>query len=485
MSEEILVNDSPQETRVALIEQGVLKEVFIERNTNHGLVGNIYKGVVQRVLPGMDAAFVEVGMERCAFLHATDMVRACAGSEAGPSVGDIVHAGDEVLVQVIKNPIGSKGARLTTQISIPSRYMVLLPHSGHIGISTRIENEEERERLKALVAEAREQQGSECGFIMRTAGEGVDADAIAADMKFLTRLWDSICEQVVTSPAGTLIHGDLPLVMRMLRDLLGSRVDRVRIDSHENAQRVRAFARRFVPESYEYIEFYEGERSIFDLYNVEEELQRALDRKVMLKSGGHLVFDQTEAMTTVDVNTGGYVGRRNLEETVFKTNLEAAQAAARQLRLRNLGGIIIIDFIDMEDEEHRRQVVQALEKSLEADSARTSASTLSDLGLVEMTRKRTRESLEQQLCEPCPSCSGRGMVKTVETVCFEILREIERSAHQFGPRGLLVLANADVIDAMLDEQSVGMAELEASIGTPIKLQSESLYGQEHFDVVLI
>lgn len=484
MSEEILVNVTPQETRLALVENGVLNEIFIERDSSRGLVGNIYKGRIQRVLPGMQAAFVEVGLERTAFLHASDIAHENCDTSVS-SIRELVNEGDEVLVQVVKDPLGTKGARLTTQISIPSRYMVLMPFSDHVGVSARIEDEAERQRLKSLVEQARKSLDLACGFIVRTAGEGADAEALAADMAFLGKLWNSISEHALRVSAGTLVHGDLPLVMRMLRDLMGTKVHRVIIDSRENWRRVVSFARRFLPESADRIELYQGERPIFDLYNVEDELQRALDRKVPLKSGGYLIIDQTEAMTTVDVNTGGFVGHRNLEETIFKTNLEAAQGIARQLRLRNLGGIIIIDFIDMVDAEHRRQVMYALEKSLASDLARNVICDISQLGLVEMTRKRTRESLEHMLCQPCPACSGRGTVKTVETVCFEILREVMRSARQFEAREFLVLACADVIDALLDEQSVGVAELEAMIGKPIKLQAESLYHQEHFDVVLI
>ncbi len=489
MSEEILVNVTPQETRVALVENGVLQEIYIERISRHGIVSNIYKGKVQRVLPGMQAAFVDIGRERTGFLHASDIV--CPdgdGCEDGlPEFGinTLLHEGDEVLVQVIKDPLGTKGARLTTQLSIPSRYLVLLPYSGHVGVSARIEDEDERERLRALVGQILLEEEAPGGYIVRTAGEGADEQALRADLCFLTRLWESIRTQARESPAPALIHGDLPLVMRILRDLFGAQVERVRIDSEAIRCRVLSFARRFIPETTHLIELYDSERPIFDMYGVEDELQRALERKVPLKSGGHLVIDQTEAMTTVDVNTGGYVGRRNLEETIFKTNLEAAQALARQLRLRNLGGIIIIDFIDMSDEDHKKQVLRALEKGLARDHARSVVCGLSPLGLVEMTRKRTRESLEHILCEPCRTCGGRGTVKTVETICHEIAREILRSARQFDPREFMVLAAPDVIAVLLDEQSTSLAELEELVHRPIRLQAEALYYQEQFDVVLM
>ncbi len=486
MSDEILVNVTPQETRVALIESGVLQEIFVERPSCFGLVGNIYKGRIQRVLPGMQAAFVELGLERTGFLHASDIHSPVGGGDgATADIRALLHEGDEVLVQVVKEPLGTKGARLTTQLSIPSRYLVLLPFSDRVGVSTRIEDESERERLRELVTALAEREAAAGGFIVRTAGEGMTEAAALADMRFLQRLWSSIRAQAAQVGPGTLVHGDLPLVMRVLRDLLGTQVERLRIDAFPAWQRVREFAERFIPETADQVEFYEGQRPIFDLYGVEDELQRALERKVPLKSGGYLIIDQTEAMTTVDVNTGGYVGYRNLEETIFKTNLEAAHALARQLRLRNLGGIIIVDFIDMLADEHKRQVIKALEKALAGDHARSVICDVSPLGLVEMTRKRTRESLEHVLCEGCPTCRGRGSVKTVETVGHEIAREVMRSASQFDPREFLVVASPDVISLLLDEQSTLLAELEEIVCRPIRLQSESLYPREQFDVVLM
>jgi ribonuclease G len=434
----------------------------------------------------MQAAFVDIGLERTAFLHVSDLAQAVRqNGEDIPDIRRYLHEGDELLVQIQKDPLGSKGARLTTQISIPSRYLVLLPDGAAAGVSVKIGDEGERDRLKQLVTRLMTEQGVAGGYIVRTAGEGVGEEALAADMQFLARLWQSVQEKAKTVAAGTLVHGDLPLVMRILRDLLGTEVERVRIDSREGWQQLAAFARQFVPEMEPRIELYEGEGPIFDLYGIEDELARALERRVPLKSGGHLVIDQTEAMTTVDVNTGGYVGHRNLEETILKTNLEAAQAMARQLRLRNLGGIIIVDFIDMQDPAHREGVLRALEKALARDPAKTVISEMSALGLVQMTRKRTRESLEHILCEPCPACGGRGRVKTIETVCNEIFREIMRSARQFDARALVVLASPDVVARLLDEQSGVIAELEELIHRPIRLQAESLYPQESFDVVLV
>ncbi len=485
MSEEILANVTPHETRVALIENGILQEVYLQRSTNAGVVGNVYLGSVQRVLPGMQAAFIEIGLERTAFLHVTDIYhQPLSEGDSPPEIQKLLHEGDTVLVQVIKDPISTKGARLTTNISIPSRYLVLLPHGSNVGISARIEDEGERDRLKNMVEGIRMRLGLEGGFIVRTAGEGVTEEAMTADIQFLDKLWSFIRAQSQDSQPACMVYGDLPLVMRMLRDLLGTEVDRVRIDSKENYEHVIKFAQRFIPEVVGRIELYSGDGPIFDLYGAEDEVQKALLPRVNLKSGGYLIIEQTEAMVTVDVNTGGFVGTRNPEETIFKTNLEAAQAICRQLRLRNLGGIIIIDFIDMTNEDHRQQVLRALEKYLGQDPARTMISGISALGLVEMTRKRTRESLEHMLCEPCVHCGGRGFLKSVETVCHEILREVMRSARQFDATEMMVLANPDVIDMLLDELSTAMAELENYIGKPIKLQAEALYQQELFDVVL-
>ncbi len=490
MSEEILINVTPRETRVAVVENGVLQELFVERARKRGLVGNIYKGRVCRVLPGMEAAFVDVGLERAAFLHVSDIQGSVYSGEAELTgerrpvlITELLHPGQELIVQVIKDAIGTKGARLTTHISIPSRYLVLLSNSEAMGISVKIDDETERQRLKDVVNKFRAEFGG--GYIVRTAAEGTESWALRADMQFLQRLWESIQQRSLTTATGEVIYEDLPLELRVLRDFVGDDVEKVRIDSQEGFLRLASFAEKFVPEMLPRIEHYPGERPLFDLYNIEDEIQRALSRKVPLKSGGYLIIDQTEAMTTIDVNTGAYVGHRNLEETIFKTNLEATQAIARQLRLRNLGGIIIIDFIDMSSEEHKQQVLRALERSLEKDRAKSHISEVSALGLVEMTRKRTRESLEQILCEPCLVCSGRGTLKTAETVCYEIFREIMREARQYEARQFLVLASQEVVDLMLDEESNSVAELESFIGIPIKFQAEVLYTQEQYDVVLM
>lgn len=494
--DEILINVTPRETRIAVVENGVLQEILIERAGRRGLVGNIYKGRVCRVLPGMEAAFVDIGLERAAFLHVSDIRPEClpekcpaetgaapATSERALAITDLVREGQERVVQVIKDPIGTKGARLTTHLTLPSRFLVFLADSEVAGVSVKIDGERERQRLKEVVNAFRAEFGG--GYIVRTAAEGAEPWALRADMQFLRRLWGSIQERIKETTGITTLYEDLPLALRALRDFVGDSVEKVRIDSRETCQRMLEFADKFVPEMVPRLEHYPGERPIFELYGIEDEIQRALGKKVPLKSGGYLVVDQTEAMTTIDVNTGAYVGHRNLEETIFKTNLEAAAAIARQLRLRNLGGIIILDFIDMASEEHRQAVLKALEKHLEKDRAKSHISQVSPLGLVEMTRKRTRESLEQILCEPCPLCDGRGSIKTAETVCYEIFRELLREARQYSPRQFVVLAAPDVVDAMLDEESTSVAQLEAFIGIPIKFQAETLYTREQYDVVLM
>jgi ribonuclease G len=499
---EILINVTPRETRVALVENGMLQEVQIERAARRGYVGNIYKGRVQRVMPGMQAAFIDIGLERAAFLHASDIFRvtpsaAEADTDADaapappqqrqpqhiPAINELLHEGQQIVVQVVKDPIGTKGARLTTQLSIPSRYLVLMPHARVLGISARIEGEVERARLKAIIAEL--SGDTQMGYIVRTNAEGCAADALADDVAYLRRAWDMIDASIVQSAVGQRIYEDLPLPLRAMRDLMHDAIEKVRVDSRESMLRLQEFVQRFMPTLVERVEIYTGERPIFDLYGVEDEIQRALQKNVALKSGGYLVIDQTEAMTTVDVNTGSFLGQRNLEETVYRTNLEAAQSVARQLRLRNLGGIIIIDFIDMTDAEHRRQVLRTLEKGLSGDHARTDVHEFSPLGLVEMTRKRTTESLERQLCEPCPACSGRGSLRTAETVVYEIFREITRAVRQFDASQLLVIAAPKVVARVMEEESAAVLELEEFLGKTIRFQADELCQQEQYDVVLL
>ena len=492
MSEEILINISPMETRVGVLENGMLQEVYIERSSKRGLVGNIYKGKVLRVLPGMQAAFVDVGLERSAFIHTADIVTLNDDGieKRKKNTADICEAlkeGESIIVQVTKDPIGTKGARLTTHLSLPSRYLVYMPRTQHIGISQRIEDEQERQRLTALVKECIGAEGLEgnAGFIIRTVAEGVGKDEIAADIRFLKRLWGSVEGATNSAKAPSNIYEELPLYLRSMRDFIRPGLEKVRVDSQESFLKIQSFVDSYVPELDGRVELYQGERPIFDLYNVEDEVQKALGRKVSLKSGGYLIFDQTEAMTTIDINTGAFVGHRNLEETIFKTNLEATTAIGRQLRLRNIGGIIIIDFIDMLDAEHQRQVMRMLEKVLERDHAKTNIVGMSDLGLVEMTRKRTRESLQQIVCEPCPECDGRGSVKTAETVCYEVLREILRQARAYSAssQSFLVLASQAVAERLLDEDSSSLADLETFINRRVTIQLEPMYAQEEFDVV--
>ena len=499
MSEEILINVTPQETRVAVVENGMLQEAHIERTQKRGLVGNIFKGRVARVLPGMQAAFIDIGLARTAFLHTSDIARHEAGAHGeseGPDteqrpIESILTEGGELLAQVIKDPIGGKGARLTTRLAIPSRYIVFIPDHPAIGISQRIEDPAERERLRAILldCQAGAENGADSlrqgGFIVRTAAENIAAADIARDIEFLHKIWGSILARAEHTLAPGVVYEDLPLVMRALRDLVHPGIEKVRIDSRETHGRALAFCKHFIPEFPGHIEYYAGPHPLLDLYAIEDDMQRGLERRTPLKSGGHLIIDQTEAMTTIDVNTGAFVGHRNQEETFYKTNLEAAHSIARQLRLRNLGGIIIVDFIDMRDPEHGQQVLRALKKHVEKDHARTSLSELTSLGLVQLTRKRSRESLEQVLCEACPVCHGRGKIKSAETVCYEIFREILREVRQFEADKLLVVASQKVVERLHEDESDNVAELEAFIGRPIGFQVEALYSQEQYDIVLL
>ncbi len=489
MSEEFLINFTPQETRVALMQQGVVQELHIERTASLGIVGNVYLGRVVRVLPGMQSAFVDIGLERTAFLHVADiwMKRPENGtpqaSETLP-IERILSEGQSLMVQVLKDPIGTKGARLTTQMSIAGRLLVYLAQDHHIGISQRIEGEEEREQLRTRIQNIAPPDETG-GYIARTMAVLASDDELRADIAYLRRIWAEIGNRAQTAQAPAMLHHDLRLEQRVLRDQVCPETAKVIIDSRENFQKLLAFAQEYMPQVTHLLEHYTGARPLFDLHGVEDEIQKALARRVDLKSGGYLIFDQTEAMTTVDVNTGGFVGLRNFDDTIFKTNLEAAQAIARQLRLRNLGGIIIADFIDMENEEHREAVLSELNKELARDRTRVAANNFTTLGLVEMTRKRTRESLAHVLCEPCPTCGGRGEVKTARTLCYEILRELLREARQFDAREYRILAAPVVIDLFLDEESQALAMLSDFISKPISLQAENGYTQEQYDIVLM
>jgi ribonuclease G len=485
VTEEILINVTPQETRVAVTGSGVVQELLIERSASRGLVGNIYMGRVARVLPGMQSAFLEIGLERAAFLHVADIweQRKVNGEPAKP-IEKILAEGEPLLVQVVKDPLGSKGARLSTQISIAGRMLVYLPYDPHIGISQRIEDEGGRQLLRDRLKELMpaEEKG---GFIVRTLAESATEEELRADLDYLRHLWKVIRERSLGAAPPQLLYQDLSLAQRVLRDMATAQTTRVVVDSRENFHKLAAFAQNYMPQVRAKLEHYTGERPLFDLYNVETEIEKALSRRVDLKSGGYLIVDQTEAMTTIDVNTGGFVGSRNFDDTIFKTNLEAAQAIARQLRLRNLGGIIVLDFIDMENEEHRSAVLDEFKRALARDRTRMTVNGFTALGLVEMTRKRTRESLAHVLCEACPTCGGRGEVKTANTVCYEILREILREARAFNAREYRVLASQPVIDLFQEEESASVAMLSDFIGKPISMQVETSYSQEQFDIVLM
>jgi ribonuclease G len=502
--QDILINWAPQETRVAVVEHGAVQELHLERTLERGLVGNIYAGRVARVLPGMQSAFIDIGLDRAAFLHVADVhVAGQTGPHGGKhaSSGEngnggapmtpierLVFEGQTLIVQVIKDPIGTKGARLSTQISIAGRLLVFLPQDDHIGISQKIGSHELREQLRArmtVLAQLPEGAGPPGGFILRTNAEEASDAELADDIAYLRKTWASVRERGFKTAPGTLVHQDLSLVERVLRDLAHDGTQSIRIDSRMQFESLQAFGRDFTPTSVQKLEHYKGERPIFDLYNIDEEIARALARRVDLKSGGYLIIDQTEALTTVDVNTGGFVGARNFDDTIFKTNLEAAQAMARQLRLRNLGGIIIIDFIDMSREEHQTAVLAELRKQLARDRTKITVSGFTQLGLVEMTRKRTRESLAHMLCEPCPTCEGKGQVKTPRSVCYDILREILREARQFNPKEFRVIAAASVVEMLLDEESQHLAALSDFIGKPISLRAEPLGSPEQYDIVLM
>ena len=481
MSEEILINFTPQETRVALISQGEVQELLIERAQNRGYVGNVYLGKVMRVLPGMQSAFVDIGLEKSAFIHVADIYGAHE-----QVIEKFVFDGQTILVQVLKDPLGTKGARLTTNISIAGRNLVYLPNDekdGQIGISQKITIEADRDRIKSRVKEIMPAnfKGS---IIVRTSAEEATDNDLHEDLHYLVRSWEKIHNKTLRLPATSLVYQDLTLMERVMRDIAEEKTTQIRVDSAENFKKLQEFTKTFIPNLVEKIKLYRGERPLFDLFDVENEINLALNRRVNLKSGGYLMIDQTESMTTIDVNTGSYIGAKTFVDTIYKTNLEAAKAIARQLRLRNLGGIIIVDFIDMHIEEHQTAVLDELKKSLALDRVKTSVSAFSSLGLVEMTRKRTRESLAHQLCQPCPVCSGKGEIKTAQTICYEILREIIREHRQFNPKEFRIVASPDVIDTFLEEQSQYLAELCEFVGKPILLSAEGSFAQEKYDIVL-
>jgi len=483
MSEEILINVTPQETRVAVVHLGAVQELHIERSGGRGIAANVYLGKVSRVLPGMQSAFLDIGLERAAFLHVGDIQEARC-EECPRPIEQILHEGQSLLVQVIKDPIGTKGARLSTQISLAGRCLVFLPQEVRIGVSQKIEDPAERDNLRARL-DSLIPEGMGRGFIIRTQAADASNTELAADIEYLHTLWDAIRNRVATSEGPAPIFQELDLAHRALRDIANEATDRILVDSRETYQRMRAFSEDFTSKLHDRVSHYSADRPLFELYGVEDEIEKALARRVDLKSGGYLIIDQTEALTTVDVNTGAYIGVKSFDETIFKTNLEAAQVIARQMRLRNLGGIIIIDFIDMDSASHREAVLTELGRAMERDRTRTTMSGFSALGLVEMTRKRTRESLSRQMCEACPTCQGRGQIKTAQTVCYEILRAVLRESRQFDASEFRILAGQTVIDQFLDEESQSLAQLSDFIGKPVSLQVETAFTQEQYDIILL
>ncbi|MBI5048327.1 MAG: Rne/Rng family ribonuclease [Deltaproteobacteria bacterium] len=491
---EIIINYSPHETRVAVLQGSRLVEFHIERPKDRGLSGNIYKGKVVRVLPGMQAAFVDIGLERTAFLHATDVFESFeefedlakeSADEAGERaagyapIQDILKEGQEIMVQVAKEPIGSKGSRVTSHISLPGRQIVFTPTDDHIGISRRIENEKERRRLKEIVARLR---SPDSGFIVRTACEGMKEDDIKADMDFLVKLWRDILNKKEKTSAPALLYQELDLTLRIIRDSFTAEIDKLLIDSKEEFERAVKFAEDFLPELKQRIELYESNEQIFDTYGVEIELADATSKKVWLKSGGYIIIDQMEALTAIDVNTGKYVGKKNSEETVLKTNMEAIKEIVYQLKLRNIGGIIVLDLIDMAKSANREKVYNALKEALKSDKARTNILKISELGLIEMTRKRARESITQLLCEPCPYCEGNGIIRSKYTVIMEIYRELLKELPK-KRRKAVIYVHPVVAELLYGENEYVLKELEQKFKKRVVIKTSSILHQEQYEIV--
>jgi ribonuclease G len=496
MANELIINVKPQETRVALLEDRALAELYIERTKDRGIMGNIYKGKVVKVLPGMQAAFVDIGLEKAAFLYVSDVYGRIEDYEEmgfqgeemvtyyNPSsqIEDLLSEGQEVLVQVSKEPLGTKGTRITSHITLPGRYLVFMPTVDHVGVSRRIKDEEERRRLREIIQTIKSSSG---GFIVRTASEGAESDEIRNDMEFLLRLWNNIQKKRESLTAPSLIHSDLTMVLRVIRDILSPQVNRIVIDAKEEYDNIISFINAYMPKQKYEITLYEREEPIFDAYGIEMEIDKMLGRKVWLKSGGYIVIDISEALVAIDVNTGRYVGKRNLADTILKTNLEAAKEIAYQLRLRNIGGIIIIDFIDMEREGDREKVYQALEDSIKKDRQKTTIFKISELGLVEMTRKRTRENISRVLGEPCPYCEGAGLIKSKTTVCYDIFREIERTSSELGGQNIMIEVNPEIADLLYEEERTAVEELERKLRKKIVIKGKAGFHQEQFNMIEI
>ncbi len=494
MPNELIINVTSYETRVALLEDKILAELYIERTKDRGIMGNIYKGKVLKVLPGMQAAFVDIGLEKAAFLYVSDVYGRIEDfeemgfqgeemlSDFTPSsqIEDLLYEGQEILVQVSKEPLGTKGTRITSHITLPGRYLVYMPTVDHVGVSRKIKDEKERKRLREIILSIRPPSS---GFIVRTASEGAEIDEIRADMDFLLQLWGNILKKKETSPAPSLIHSDLTMVLRVIRDILSPKVNRLVIDSKEEYENIISFINTYMPKQKYEITLYEGKEPIFDAYGIEVEIDKILGRKVWLKSGGYIVIDMCEALVAIDVNTGRYVGKRNLADTILKTNLEAAKEIGYQLRLRNIGGIIIIDFIDMEREGDRERVYQALEEAIKKDRQKINVFKISELGLVEMTRKRTRENISRILGETCPYCEGSGLVKSKTTICYEIFRQIERTSSELGGQTILVEAHPEVADLLYEEERAGVEELERKLKKKVVVKGKPGFHQEQFNII--
>lgn len=490
---ELIINVTPYETRVALLEDRLLTELYIERTKDRGIIGNIYKGKVIKVLPGMQAAFVDIGLEKAAFLYISDVYGGVEDFEEmdiqgediasyntySSQIEDLLFEGQEILVQVSKEPLGTKGTRITSHITLPGRYLVYMPYVDHIGVSRRIKDEKERKRLREIIQSIKPSNG---GFIVRTASEGADSEEIRNDMDFLLQLWGNILKKKDNITAPALIHSDLKMVLRVIRDILSPQVNRIVIDSKEEYENIISFINTYMPKLKYEIFLYENKEPIFDAYGIEMEIDKLLGRKVWLKSGGYIVIDMSEALVAIDVNTGRYVGKRNLADTILKTNLEAAKEIAYQLRLRNIGGIIIIDFIDMEREGDREKVLQTLVEATKKDRQKTNIFRISELGLVEMTRKRTRENITRILGEPCPYCEGSGLVKSKTTICYEIFREIERTASELGHH-IMVEANQEVADMLYEEERAGVEELEKRLKKKIIIKGKPGLHQEQYNII--
>jgi ribonuclease G len=502
VSNEIIINVSPTETRIARLEAGQISEMIVERLQDAGLVGNIYKGRIVRVLPGMQAAFAEIGLERTAFLYVADIApelaleEMIAGEEESPppekqrfekrhnrqmpQIQDLVREGQEVVVQIAREPIGTKGARLTSHVSLPGRFLVYMPTVNHVGVSRRIPDDKERSRLKGLLEKLRVDYNG--GFIARTMSEGATLKDLKQDMEYLTTLWKEISQKIDGVKAPALIHRELSVIHRAVRDLFTPDIDRILIDSKEEMEKVKNFIETFLPRAGNVVQHYNGEEPIFDAFGIEIEISRALGKKVWLKSGGYIIIEQTEALAAIDVNTGKFVGKRNLEETILKTNLEAAKEIAYQLRLRDLGGIIILDFIDMERPANKEKVYQTLKEALRSDRAKTTITKITDLGLVEMTRKRTRESLSRLLCENCFYCEGRGYLKSRTTICHEIFRELKRSLSDLRAQTITIQANPSVVEMLMEEEHPGIEEWERKSGKKTNVKAREDYHVEQFDI---